>query len=218
MTGEIETDTSQPNQHSNETYNNHYCIEINSIHKPLVIPLVSKMIIGDTLVNYLCDWGTYITIINENLLNKIKASNQSDEITPNNSKTILSCSGDIKVFGTITESQLVIYPNKILKNTKIIATNHNSRYPCVLVRDLINELPKTKTHLDNMKETVNTVTNEVKSYFLKRNREKNSNNIWKIDLSEEIEENLSIHSLFNIDQETSDNEEMMSTLRSKAQE
>ena len=69
-----------------------------------------------------------------------------------------------------------------------------------------------------MKEAVCTMTNEVKSYFTKINREKNSNNIGKIDLSEEIEENLSINSLFNIDQETSDNEEKMSTLRIKAQD
>ena len=39
------------------------------------------MIIGETLVNYLSDGGADITIINENLLNKIKALNQSDEIT-----------------------------------------------------------------------------------------------------------------------------------------
>jgi len=58
-----------------------------------------------------------------------------------------------------------------------------------------------------MKETVYTMTNEVKSYFSKIHREKHSNNIGKIDLSEEIEENLAIHSLFNIDQETSDNKE-----------
>ena len=69
------------------------------------------------------------------------------------------------------------------------------------------ELPKLKTHLDNMKEAINTVTNEVKCYFSKINREKNSDNIGKIDLSEEIEEILVKYSLFNIDQEKSDNEE-----------
>ena len=47
---------------------------------------------------------------------------------------------------------------------------------------------------------------------------KNSNNIGKIDLSKEIEENLSTYSLFNRDQETSDNEEKMSTFRIKAQD
>ena len=104
------------------------------------------MIIGETLVNYLCDGGADITIINENLLNKIKTSNKSNEITKYNGQTIQSCSGEIKVFGTITVSQLVIDTNKILKNVKIIATSHNSRYPCILGRDLINELPKLKTH------------------------------------------------------------------------
>ena len=62
------------------------------------------------------------------------------------------------------------------------------------------------------------MTNEVKAYFSKIKREKNSNNIGKIDLSEEIEENLAINSLFNIEQETSDNEEKMSTLRIKEQD
>jgi len=43
------------------------------------------MIIGESLVNYLCDGGADITIINENLLNKIKSSNKNNEITPYNS-------------------------------------------------------------------------------------------------------------------------------------
>ena len=110
-TSNIETDNPQSKQHSNRTDNNHYCIEINSIHKPIVEPIVGKMIIGETLVNYLCDGGADITIINENLLNKIKTSNKSNEITPYNGKTIQSCSGEINVFGTITVSQLVIEQN-----------------------------------------------------------------------------------------------------------
>ena len=69
-----------------------------------------------------------------------------------------------------------------------------------------------------MKDAVNTITNEVKSYFSKKNKEKNSNKIGKIDLIEKIEENLAIYSLYNTDQETSDNEENMSSLRIKAQE
>ena len=57
--------------------------------------------------------------------------------------------------------------NKILKNVKIIATNHNSRYPCIIGRDLINELTKLKTHLENMKEGVNTMSIEIYSNFQK---------------------------------------------------
>ena len=41
-----------------------------------------------------------------------------------------------------------------------------------LGRDLINELPKLKTNLDNMKEPVDTMTNEVKFYLSKINRER----------------------------------------------
>ena len=69
-----------------------------------------------------------------------------------------------------------------------------------------------------MKHAVNSIKNEVKSYFSKINKEKNSNKIEKVDTSEKIEENLSIYSLFNTDQETSDYEEKMSSLRIKAQE
>ena len=68
--------------------------------------------------------------------------NKSNEIVRYNGKSIQSCSGEIKVFGTITVSQLIIDPNKILRNAKLIATNHNSKYPCILGRDLINEIPK----------------------------------------------------------------------------
>ena len=53
-----------------------------------------------------------------------------------------------------------------------------------------------------MKKAVNTMTNEVKSYFSKLNRQRNSNDIGKINLIEEIEENLAIHTFFNIDQKT----------------
>ena len=71
----------------------------------------------------------------------------------------------------MTALPLVIDPKKILKNAKIEA-NHKFRYPCILGRDIINELPKLKNNLDDMKEAVNTMTNEVKSYFSKINREK----------------------------------------------
>ena len=123
------------------------------------------MIIGDNLVNYQCDGGADITIINENLLNKIKSVNTSNEVVPYNGKSIQSCSGEIKVFGTVTVSQLIIDPNNILENAKIIATNHNSKYPCILGRDLINKMHKLKEHLENIKDAINSITNEVKSYF-----------------------------------------------------
>ena len=60
----------------------HYCIDVNSIRKPTVEPIDGKMIIGDNLVNYLCDGGADITIINENLFNKIKSVNTSNEVVP----------------------------------------------------------------------------------------------------------------------------------------
>ena len=84
----------QPKPSFDET-NQHYCIEVNSIHKPIVEPIVGKMIIGDNLVNYLCDGGADITIINENLFNKIKSANTSNEVVPYNGKSIQSCSGEI---------------------------------------------------------------------------------------------------------------------------
>ena len=40
------------------------------------------MIIGNTLVSYLCDEGADVTIINEMLLNKIKTSDPKFELTP----------------------------------------------------------------------------------------------------------------------------------------
>ena len=165
------------------------------------------MITGDNLVNYLCDSGADKAIINENLFNKIKSVNANKAVVPYNAKLIQSCSGEIKVFGTITVSQLIINPNKILKSAKLIATNHTSKYPCILGTDLINDIPKLKSHLYNIKDAVNSITNEVKSYFSKINREKNSNKIGKIDKSEKIEEYLSIYSLSNTYQKTSDNEE-----------
>ena len=110
---------------------------------------------------------------------------------------------------------MIIDPDQIANDIKIIATNHNSKYPCILGRDLINETPKLKTHLDNMKEAVNKMTQEVKSYFAKINRENNPNYIFKIHLSDQSQENLSINSLFDID--ISDEEEL-NLLRQKAQE
>ena len=66
-----------------------------------------------------------------------------------------------------------------------------------------------------MKEAVNKMTQEVKSYFAKINRENNPNYIFKIHLSDQSQENLSINSLFDID--ISDEEEL-NLLRQKAQE
>ena len=56
----------------------------------------------------MCDRGADITIINETLLNKIQASNQRNEITPNNGKTIQSFSGEMKFLQVKnTKSQIV---------------------------------------------------------------------------------------------------------------
>ena len=62
-----------------------------------------------------------------------------------------------------------------------------------------------------MKDAVNSLTNKFKSYFSKINKEKIRTK------SKKIEENLAICLLFNTDQEMSDNEEKMRTLRIKAQ-
>ena len=82
----------------------HYCIEINNIkihkNKKIVEPIIGKAILDSNLVNYLCDGGADISIINENLFNKLKI-NPQNEITPYQGNPLHSCSGEIRVLGTI---------------------------------------------------------------------------------------------------------------------
>ena len=58
--------------------------------------IVGKLFTGDKLENYLCHGGADITLINENLYNKIKSANASNEVVPYNGISIQSCSVEIK--------------------------------------------------------------------------------------------------------------------------
>ena len=100
----------------------------------------------------MCDSGADISIINEKLLNKLKTDKDSFEILPYHGNQLNSCSGKITVFGSVTISQCIIDTKFILKDIQVIATNQNSRYDCILGRDLINKILQLKNQMDEMKK------------------------------------------------------------------
>ena len=138
------------------------------------------------LVNYLCDGGADISIINENLFNKLKI-NPQNEITPYQGNPLHSCSGEIRVLGTINIKELVIDPKTILHNIQMLATNHNSKHQCILGRDLIDKIPQLKTHLDGMKIIVKTMSEAVREYFYTIKKVERSNKKQNVDVNIEAE-------------------------------
>ena len=81
--------------------------------KKVIEPIIGKAIFDSNLVNYLSNVGADISIKNENLFNKLKTNSQN-EITPYQGNILHSCSGEIRVLGTIKIKEQVIDPKFIL--------------------------------------------------------------------------------------------------------
>ena len=91
-------------------------------NKKIIEPIIGQAIFNGIIVNYLCDGGADVTIIDEKLLEKLIGKNQTAIITYKRNQ-INSCSGKITIFGTVNVEECIIDPDIKLPEVQLIATN-----------------------------------------------------------------------------------------------
>ena len=129
--------------------------------RPFIHPIRGRAIFNETLVDYLCDGGADLTIINKKLFEKIKKQAQYTVLEPYYGKRLSSCTSNITVLGIIKLKKCIVDPNTALKDIEIIVTDHSATHECLLGRDILYRVPKLREHMEAMKKEVDTWSNHV---------------------------------------------------------
>lgn len=121
-----------------------------------------QALFNNTLVDYMCDSGADLTIIDEKTFLLIKR-HDPDTVLESSNRKLTSVSGEIKVLGTLRLKRCLIAPEFDLKNTNILVTENVSGYQCLLGRDIIKRIPALKQKL----EGIHTILKEYSSVVMK---------------------------------------------------
>ena len=132
--------------------------------KPFVHPIKGRAIFNETLVDYLCDGGADLTIINKRLFEKIKSQAQYTVLEPYLGKRLSSCTSNITVVGMIKLKKCIVDPQTILRDIEIIVTDHSATHECLLGRDILYRVPKLREHMEAMKRAVNSWSNQLDDF------------------------------------------------------
>ena len=163
-TNRNKTKVTKETVNTKSTHNEINRIEQDKTNKNIIEPIIGQAIFNGTIVNYLCDGGADVTIINEKLLEKLTGKNQT-AIIPYKGNQINSCSGKITIFGTVNVEECIIDPNLKLPEVQLIATNQNSKHECILGRDLMDQIPSLKVQINEMKKIVKNMSEAVKERY-----------------------------------------------------
>ena len=126
-----------------------------------------KAIFNNTLVEYLCDGGADLSIINVKLYHEILRQAPKTTIKPYQGKPLASCTGEIKVKGVIVLDRCILVPkvSKWLEKVEIIVTEHTSSNQCLIGRDIINRVPELRKKMEAMKSLIDEWSQEIINYY-----------------------------------------------------
>jgi hypothetical protein len=126
-----------------------------------------KAIFNNTLVEYFCDGGADLSIINAKLYQEILRQAPKTTIKPYQGKPLASCTGEIKVLGVIVLDRCILVPkvSKWLEKVEIIVTEHSSSNQCLIGRDIINRVPELRKKMEAMKSLIDEWSQEIINYY-----------------------------------------------------
>ena len=139
-------------------------------------PIKGQALFNNTLINYMCDSGADVTIINEKTFRLIKRHAPDTTLNAHIGGRLFSASSEIKVFGQICLKRCLISPSEKLINTTILVTKNISDYECLLGRDIINRIPALRERIDSIQNIVREFSNGVKQIFRNEMQQRRSSN------------------------------------------
>ncbi|CAF0784477.1 unnamed protein product [Brachionus calyciflorus] len=129
-------------------------------------PIIGQALFNNTLVNYMCDSGADITVINFKTFLLIKRHEPSTILEEYHGVKLYSASGEIEIFGLVRLKRCLIVPGVQLKNTNILVTNYLG-HQCLLGRDIIKRIPDLKKRIDSIKTIYQEYSLRVVNIFRK---------------------------------------------------
>jgi hypothetical protein len=128
-------------------------------------PIKGQAMFNNTLVNYMCDSGADVSIINESTFWLIKRHDPETMLERHIGGKLYSATNEILVLGVIRLKRCLIFPQDELKNIPILVTENVSGYECLLGRDIIDKIPALKQQLDSIKNVVRMFSSGVMKIF-----------------------------------------------------
>ncbi|RNA40662.1 hypothetical protein BpHYR1_018713 [Brachionus plicatilis] len=128
-------------------------------------PIYGQAILNNILVKYLCDSGARRSLISLKLLNIIKKHDPQTILEIYTGKDLFSCSGMIKIFGFVFLKKIVISPEVIMKNVRLIVTENVTDHDFILGRDLVQKILDFRTKFCEMQGKIVKMSNQVKKIF-----------------------------------------------------
>ncbi|CAF1153594.1 unnamed protein product, partial [Brachionus calyciflorus] len=164
-------------------------------------PIKGQAIFNNTLVNYMCDSGADITVIDVKTYSLIKRHAPESYLEDYRGGKLYSASGEIYIYGLLRLNRCLIAPGISLNNTNVIVTNNCSGHQCLIGRDIINRIPALKQRIDSIKSIFREYSTGVLKIFrdeMKKKRCRNQNflcdlnrrvNSQQLDLTQQKKEN-----------------------------
>ena len=131
-----------------------------------------KALFDNCLINYICDSGASRTVISKKLFNKIKKETPSLQLRNYRGKPLKSCTGSIRVLGTIKINKCILSAKHTLNNVIITVAHLNTEDECLLGRDVLRKIPIVKTEMEQMRATIHEMSLEVTQLIEKNTNKK----------------------------------------------
>ena len=120
-------------------------------------------IFNETLVSYIYDTGSDITLVTKSLFDKIKRDYEYSRIHKYDGYPLKSFTGDVKIIGECTLDKC-LFNEVILQNIKILVVDDQStKINCIVGIDIMKQIPE----FNNLLKETHTVINEMSRNVIK---------------------------------------------------
>ncbi|CAF0903695.1 unnamed protein product [Brachionus calyciflorus] len=128
-------------------------------------PIKGQALFNNTLVNYMCDSGADLSIIDERTYRLIKRHAPDTMLKEEKGIKLKSVSGDIRVIGSVVLKRCVISSTVQLRNVKLIVTDNFLCHKCLLGRDIITKIPVLREKFYSIHGVVKQFSSDIVSIF-----------------------------------------------------
>ncbi len=137
--------------------------------QPKITPAIQgRVLLNQSLVDYLCDLGADLTVINRDTFDRINKPENPILLKEYSGPRITSVGKNVKVLGAISIQRCVLDQKCVIKNAKMLVLEGNLPYGCIVGRDLIYRIPRMKATSQNLRTVVDTCSEELLEHLNER--------------------------------------------------
>ena len=122
-----------------------------------------EMLIGNEMVEYLCDPGAALTVISSRLYERINTITKPIPLRPYIGQPLTSCNLKIKILGEVVLDRCTLSLDFSVKNIRMVVMENLTHYECLMGRDMIARIPIFSRPVEELRDSVNRCTENLYS-------------------------------------------------------